>query len=65
MFAYPSQIGDASLQDAVHSMLTQPSGVVRYTFRSSRRTVIFQRSDETGWIFALGIVEPVHDKPRD
>ncbi len=57
MFAYPSELGDASLKAAVHTMLTEPSGVVHYTFQGSPRTVVFRRSIATGWVFALGTVE--------
>ena len=60
MFAYPSELGDTSLKDAVQTMLTTPSGTVNYVFRGSQRTVIFRKSAATGWVFALGVVTPVH-----
>jgi len=38
-------------------MLSEPEGVVHYTFRGTRRTTVFRRSARTGRVFALGILE--------
>ena len=54
IFQFPSDIGDQSLKSAVREMLSKPRGVIHYTFRGNARTVRFQRSDLTGWTFALG-----------
>lgn len=54
MFEFPSELGSDTLTEAVHEMLSKPNGVVSYTFRGVRKTVIFQRSQATGWVFALG-----------
>ncbi len=56
MFAYPSELGDDSLKNAVAEMLSKPEGAVSYVFRGARRTVIYRKSDATGWVFALGAV---------
>jgi len=58
IFQFPSDIGDPSLKSAVRQMLSEPEGVVHYTFRGTRRTTVFRRSARTGWVFALGILEP-------
>lgn len=58
IFQFPSDLGDQSLKSAVKRMLSAPEGVVHYTFRNTRRTAVFRRSARTGWVFALGIVEP-------
>lgn len=57
VFQFPSDIGDASLKAAVHRMLAEPQGIVRYTFRGARRTVVFRKSPLTGWVLALGILD--------
>lgn len=58
IFQFPSDIGDQSLRSAVRQMLSEPAGEVHYTFRGARRTAVFRRSARTGWVFALGILEP-------
>jgi hypothetical protein len=55
MFQFPSDIGDDSLKAAVRKMLTEPEGVDRYTFKGTQRTVIFEKSPATGWVFAFGL----------
>lgn len=55
MFAFPSEMGSATLSDAVKEMLSKPEGVVRYEFRGSTRVVAFEASKPTGWVFALGL----------
>lgn len=58
IFQFPSDIGDASLKSAVHKMLSEPSGIVRYSFNGARRMVIFKQATATHWVFALGITHP-------
>lgn len=58
IFQFPSDIGDQSLKSAVRQMLSEPEGVVHYTFRGTHRTAVFRRSARTGWVFALGVLEP-------
>lgn len=53
MFAFPSDIGDASLKAAVATILSQREGVVHYHFAGTGRTAIFRASDATGWRFVL------------
>lgn len=56
IFQFPSDLGDESLKSAVRKMLSQPQGTVQYTFRGTRRSVLFTESKSTGWVFALGII---------
>ena len=62
MFAYPSDMGEASLRAAVTEMLSKESGTVIYVFRNTRKTVLFERSSTLGWVFALGFSQPVTSK---
>lgn len=56
MFQFPSDIGDASLKAAVARILSTDKGMVEYTFRSTRRTALFDKSEATGWHFVLAQV---------
>jgi hypothetical protein len=53
MFQLPSDLGEPSLKSAVTTMLSQPSGVVRYRFEGKDRSAVFNKSDVTGWHFVL------------
>ena len=55
IFQFPSDIGDQSLKSAVKKMLSEPEGIVRYTWQGEPREVMFKKSKVTGWVFALGI----------
>ncbi len=54
MFEFPSELGSDTLAEAVREMLSKPEGAVSYEFRGARKTVVFQASKATGWVFALG-----------
>lgn len=58
IFVFPSDVGSATLADAVKTMLSRPEGVVRYRYAGSERTALFQRSRLTGWVFVLGKSHP-------
>jgi methyl-accepting chemotaxis protein len=58
IFAFPSDVGSASLADAVKTMLSQPEGVVHYNYAGSDRTAVFTRSPLTGWTYVLGKAHP-------
>lgn len=58
MFAYPSDLGDQSLRQAVATMRAKERGAVDYSFRGAQKRVLFQRSNALGWIFAMGFEEP-------
>lgn len=62
IFEFPSDVGDASLKSAVKRMLAKEEGFERYTFQGQHRTVLFEKSPTTGWVFALGIT---HGGSRD
>ncbi len=54
IFEFPSSMGSETLSEAVQTMLTHPSGVVRYTFRGQEKVAVFDKSAATGWVFVLG-----------
>jgi len=54
IFVFPSDVGSATLSDAVRTMLSQPEGVVHYQYSGSDKTALFQRGRLTGWVFVLG-----------
>lgn len=53
MFAFPSDLGDASLKAAVKTMLSSDQGSVSYQFQGTSRRALFEASDATGWRFVL------------
>lgn len=58
IFAFPSDVGSATLSDAVKVMLSQLDGVVRYQYAGNDRTALFTRSPLTGWTYVLGKAHP-------
>lgn len=58
IFAFPSDVGSSTLGDAVKTMLSQPEGVVQYTYAGSDRAAVFARSPLTGWTYVLGKAHP-------
>ena len=54
IFVFPSDVGSATLSDAVKTMLSRPEGAVHYQYSGSDRTAVFARSQLTGWVFVLG-----------
>jgi len=62
IFVFPSDVGSATLSDAVKTMLGQPEGVVRYQYKGDK-TAVFQRSELTGWVFVLGKTHRPDPKP--
>jgi len=63
IFVFPSDVGSATLSDAVKTMLSRPEGVVHYQYSGSDKTAVFQRSQLTGWVFVLGKSYPPGVKP--
>jgi methyl-accepting chemotaxis protein len=59
IFAFPSDVGSATLSDAVQTMRSQPEGTVHYTYAGSDKTALFQHSRLTGWVYVLGRSHPV------
>ena len=54
VFQFPANLGDASLQSAVATILSQPQGSVEYSFGGYQRTAIFNKSEViAGWHFVL------------
>ena len=64
VFFEPLEAGDRELATAFMTMLQSDSGTVTYTFRGRERTVVYRRSDVTGWWYAFGIVEEESDRPE-
>lgn len=58
IFVFPSDVGSATLGDAVKTMLSQPEGVVHYFYAGSDKTAVFARSPLTGWTYVLGKAHP-------
>ena len=58
IFVFPSDVGSATLGDAVKTMLSQPEGVVHYHYGGSDKTAVFARSPLTGWTYVLGKAHP-------
>lgn len=54
IFTEPMRLGDAEMQRAFTEMLAGREGVVTYEFRGGRRTVLYRRSQITGWWYGLG-----------
>jgi len=55
LFAYPSDMGSESLDEALRQMLAKPSGLVTYEFKG-KKTIVFKRSAYTNWVYAVGLV---------
>lgn len=58
IFVFPSDVGSATLGDAVETMLSNPDGAVHYHYAGSDRTAVFARSPLTGWTCVLGKSHP-------
>jgi hypothetical protein len=58
IFLHPLEEGDPDVERAMGEILGRDEGVVSYSFRGIRRTVLFQRSPVTGWWYAFGVLEP-------
>ena len=56
IFLDPFALGEPELERAIREMLTKDEGVVNYRFRGKRRTVLYRKSDVTGWWYAFGHV---------
>lgn len=56
IFLHPYELDEPELEDAIHEMLARDEGVVNYRFRGRRRTVLYRRSDVSGWWYAFGRV---------
>lgn len=55
IFIDPLELGE-DVARAFGEMLSREQGVVTYTFRGRERTVLFRRSELTGWRYAFGEV---------
>jgi hypothetical protein len=56
IFLDPYDLGEPELEQAIREMLTRTEGVVNYRFRGKARTVLYRRSDVSGWWYAFGRV---------
>lgn len=55
LFAYPSDLGSETLNEAVKKMMSESEGSVTYEFQG-KKTVYFKKTPLTGWVYALGLV---------
>jgi hypothetical protein len=46
------------MRRAFSEMLSGRGGTVTYNFRGSRRTVLYRKSDVSGWWYGFGAIEP-------
>lgn len=56
IFTEPMQLGDDGMRRAFTEILANQAGVVEYTFRGSRRTVLYRKSRVTGWWYGFGVL---------
>lgn len=56
IFSDPMALGDDAMRAAFREMLARTEGVVTYEFRGNRRTVMFRKSDVTGWRYGFGVL---------
>jgi hypothetical protein len=56
IFLDPYALDEPELERAVREMLTREEGVVNYSFRGARRTVLYRKSPVSGWWYAFGHV---------
>ena len=54
IFLDPYALNEPELEQAIREMLTRQQGVVNYRFRGKRRTVLYQKSQVSGWWYAFG-----------
>lgn len=57
IFTEPMKLGDDAMRSAFAQMLAGSEGVVTYTFRGVRRTLLYHRSRVTGWWYAFGEIQ--------
>lgn len=57
IFTDPMTLGDDEMRGAFRQILGGTEGTVTYAFRGMRRTVIYRKSDVSGWWYALGITQ--------
>lgn len=58
IFLRPLEEGDPDLERGIREILSREQGIVTYTFRGTRRTVLFRKSPVTGWWYAFGMLHP-------
>jgi hypothetical protein len=56
IFLDPFDLGEPELERAIQEMLSREEGVVNYRFRGKRRTVLYRKSQVSGWWYAFGRV---------
>ena len=56
IFLDPYDLGEPELEAAIREMLAGSEGVVNYSFRGKRRTVLYRKSLVSGWWYAFGRV---------
>lgn len=59
IFTEPMELGDEGMRRAFAEIVSGEEGVVTYTFRDSGRTVLYRRSQVTGWWYGFGVIGPL------
>ena len=57
IFTEPMKLGDEGMRRAFAEMLSSEHGVVTYTFRGGRRTVLYRKSPVTSWWYGFGVTQ--------
>ena len=57
IFLDPLTLKEEGIKQSFTTMLKSEEGMVTYTFRGVRRTVLYRRSQTTGWWYAFGRIE--------
>jgi hypothetical protein len=58
IFTEPMKLGDETMRRAFAKILSSEEGTVTYPFRGENRTLLYRKSDVTGWWYALGVARP-------
>lgn len=57
IFLDPLSLEEEGIRESFRTMLSTSKGVVTYTFRGVRRTVLYRQSPVTAWWYAFGKIE--------
>jgi hypothetical protein len=57
IFLHPLQEGDPDVERAMREILSREEGMVSYSFRGTRRDVLYCKSPVTGWWYAFGVLQ--------
>lgn len=58
IFTDPMKLGDETMRGAFRQILSSDEGAVSYAFRGRPRTLLYRKSEVTGWWYAFGVSRP-------